>query len=150
RTLLLCCESLEPPMSKLGHSRRFWPVCCLSAIPPIATGRTDMLDVGFVPKATIGSPSRYGCNPLIFVTRGNGKTRLLAVGVTMKLVRRQFLHLAAGAVALPFAPHVARAQAYPIRPVRIIVGFPPGGSTDIIARLMGQYLSERHGQPFII
>ena len=46
----------------------------------------------------------------------------------MKLPRRQFLHLAAGVAALPFAPHVARAQAYPARPVRIIVGFPPGGS----------------------
>jgi tripartite-type tricarboxylate transporter receptor subunit TctC len=64
--------------------------------------------------------------------------------------RRQFLHLAAGAAALPFAPHVARAQAYPSRPVHIIVGFPPGGGTDIFARLMGQWLSERLGQPFII
>jgi len=69
---------------------------------------------------------------------------------TMKLRRRQFLHLAAGAAALPFAPHVARAQAYSSRPVRIIVGFPAGGGTDIYARLMGQWLSERLGQPFII
>jgi len=68
----------------------------------------------------------------------------------MKLPRRKFLHLAAGAVALPFAPHVARAQAYPTRPVRIIVGFPPGGGTDITARLMGQWLAERLGQPFVI
>jgi tripartite-type tricarboxylate transporter receptor subunit TctC len=68
----------------------------------------------------------------------------------MKLPRRKFLHLAAGAVALPFAPHVARAQAYPTRPVRIIVGFAAGGGFDIIARLIGQWLSERLGQPFII
>src|SRR5262245_19989451 len=68
----------------------------------------------------------------------------------MKLPRRNFLHLAAGAAALPFAPHVASAQAYPTRPVRIIVGFAPGGATDIMARLMGQWLSERLGQQFIV
>jgi tripartite-type tricarboxylate transporter receptor subunit TctC len=68
----------------------------------------------------------------------------------MKLPRRKFLHLAAGAAALPFAPHVARAQAYPTRPVRLIVGFAPGGATDIMARLMGQSLSERLGQQFVI
>ena len=66
------------------------------------------------------------------------------------LGRRRFLHLAAGAAALPFAPHVARAQAYPSRPVRCIVGYPPGGGTDIFVRLVGQPLSERLGQPFII
>ena len=63
--------------------------------------------------------------------------------------RRQFLHLAAGAAA-SFAPHIARAQAYPTRPVRIIVGFPAGGAPDIIARLVGQGLSERLGQQFVI
>src|SRR5262245_48454924 len=64
--------------------------------------------------------------------------------------RRQFLHLAAGAAALPAASRIARAQAYPARPVRIIVGGPPGGPQDILARLMGQRLSERLGQPFVI
>src|SRR5438874_3869531 len=64
--------------------------------------------------------------------------------------RRKFLHLAAGAAALPAVTRIARAQAYPTRPVRIIVGFAPGGGTDILARLMGQWLSERLGQPFII
>jgi len=68
----------------------------------------------------------------------------------MKLPRRQFLHLAASAAALPFAPHVARAQAYPTRPVRIIVPFAPAGSSDILARLIGQWLFERLGQPFVI
>ena len=68
----------------------------------------------------------------------------------MKLPRRQFLHLAVGAAALPFAPHVARAQAYPSRPVRWIVGYPPAGATDIAARLIGQWLSDRLGQPFVI
>ena len=68
----------------------------------------------------------------------------------MKLLRRQFLHLAAGATALPAISRVARAQAYPSRPVRWIVGFAPGGGNDIVARLMGQWLSERLGQPFVI
>jgi tripartite-type tricarboxylate transporter receptor subunit TctC len=68
----------------------------------------------------------------------------------MKLPRRSFLHLAAGAAALPAASRIARAQAYPSRPVRIIVGFPAGGATDILARLTGQWLSERLGQQFII
>jgi tripartite-type tricarboxylate transporter receptor subunit TctC len=69
----------------------------------------------------------------------------------MKLPRRrQFLHLAAGAAALPAVSRVAWAQAYPSRPVRIIVGFAPGGNSDITARLIGQWLSERLGQQFVI
>ena len=64
--------------------------------------------------------------------------------------RRKFLHLAAGAVAPPAMSRLAWAQVYPSRPVRWIVPFPPGGGTDIVARLMGQWLSERLGQPFII
>src|SRR5262245_46725958 len=68
----------------------------------------------------------------------------------MKLPRRTFLHLAAGAVALPALSRRSRAQTYPTRPVRIIVGFPAGGATDITARLMGQWLSERLGQQFIV
>src|SRR5438034_2429638 len=68
----------------------------------------------------------------------------------MKLPRRTFLHLAAGAAALPVVSRIASAQAYPTRPVRIIVGFPAGGGADIVARLIGQWLSERLGQPFII
>ena len=64
--------------------------------------------------------------------------------------RRQLLHLAAGATALSSIPRSARGQAYPTRPVRIIVGFPAGGSPDIVARLIGQWLSERLGQRFVI
>jgi tripartite-type tricarboxylate transporter receptor subunit TctC len=67
----------------------------------------------------------------------------------MKLPRRQFLHLAAGAAALPLSC-IAWAQTYPTRPVRIVVGFPPGGGADITARLIGQWLSERLGQQFVI
>ena len=68
----------------------------------------------------------------------------------MKLPRRQFLHLAAGAAALPAVAPFARAQTYPTRPVRVIVGYPPGGAADVTARLIGQRLSERLGQPFIV
>src|ERR1041384_7158713 len=71
-------------------------------------------------------------------------------GSIMTLRRRTFLSLAAGTAGLPAPSRTARAQAYPSRPVRIIVGFPPGGATDIMARLMGQWLSERLGQQFII
>jgi tripartite-type tricarboxylate transporter receptor subunit TctC len=70
--------------------------------------------------------------------------------VTKFLRRRQFLLLAAGALALPAVSRVARAQAYPSRPVRLIAPFPPGGVTDLFARLIAQTLSERLGQPFIV
>src|SRR5258705_11339839 len=68
----------------------------------------------------------------------------------MKCPRRTFLHLAMGAAALSAVPRIARAQAYPSRPVRIVVGFPPGGATDIQARRGGQWLSDRLGQQFIV
>src|SRR5262245_49442690 len=68
----------------------------------------------------------------------------------MKLPRRNFLHLAAGAAALPVVSRIAWAQAYPARPVRIIVPFAAAGAFDIMARLIGQWLSERLGQPFVI
>jgi tripartite-type tricarboxylate transporter receptor subunit TctC len=68
----------------------------------------------------------------------------------MKLPRRQFLHLAAGAAALPVVPRIAGAQSYPTRPVRWVVGFPPGGGADTVTRIVGQWLSERLGQQVII
>src|SRR5262245_22192140 len=68
----------------------------------------------------------------------------------MKLPRRQFLHLAAGTAALPFAPNVAKAQAYPARPIMMIVPFPPGGSTDVIARFIAERIRGPLGQPIVI
>ena len=68
----------------------------------------------------------------------------------MRLPRRRFLHLAAGCVVLPVASRVARAQAYPTRPVHLIIGYTPGGSADLTARLMGQWLSDRLGQTIVV
>ena len=68
----------------------------------------------------------------------------------MKLPRRQFLQLAAGAAALPAVSKIAKADTYPTRPIRLIVGYTPGGSADLTARLMGQWLSERLGQSFVV
>src|SRR5262249_25861661 len=68
----------------------------------------------------------------------------------MKLPRRQFLHLIVGTVALPTLSRIAWAQVYPSRPLRVIVPFAPAGTTDIAARLMGQWLSEHLGQQFVI
>jgi tripartite-type tricarboxylate transporter receptor subunit TctC len=68
----------------------------------------------------------------------------------MKLSRRVVLHLAAGAAALPAVSRIASAQAYPMKPVRWIVGFQPGGPTETLARVISQRLSERLGQPFVI
>jgi tripartite-type tricarboxylate transporter receptor subunit TctC len=68
----------------------------------------------------------------------------------MKLQRRKFLHLAAGAAAMAVVPRVAKAQTYPAKPVRIVVGFPPGGVSDALARLVARWLSERLGQSFIV
>src|SRR6202045_961875 len=68
----------------------------------------------------------------------------------MKLPRRHFLFLPAAAATLLAVSRVARAQTYPTRPVRLIIGYPPGGSADITARLMAQWLQERMGQPFVV
>jgi tripartite-type tricarboxylate transporter receptor subunit TctC len=68
----------------------------------------------------------------------------------MKFARRQFVHLAAGAVVLPSASRIGRAQTYPSRPMHLIVGYPAGGPLDTSARLIAQWLSERLGQPLVI
>src|SRR5262249_39004891 len=71
-------------------------------------------------------------------------------GVAIEICRRRLLNLAAGAAALAAAPRIAGAQAYPTRPVRLIIGYPPGGSADLTARLVGQWLSEPLGQPVVV
>ena len=71
-------------------------------------------------------------------------------GVGMRLPRREFLNLAAGATALPALPRIAHADIYPSRPVRMIVGATPGAAPDVVARLFGQWLAERLGQPFVV
>jgi tripartite-type tricarboxylate transporter receptor subunit TctC len=68
----------------------------------------------------------------------------------MKIQRRQFLHLAAGAVALPPVSRIAWAQTYPTRPITMVVPFAPGGTTDVVARIVGEHLSRRLGQQFVI
>src|SRR5947209_7735862 len=68
----------------------------------------------------------------------------------MKIQRRQFLHLAAGAVALPAVSQITWAQTYPIRPITVVVPFAPGGTTDVVARILGEHLSRRLGQQFVI
>src|SRR5215212_11512387 len=68
----------------------------------------------------------------------------------MKFPRRQFLHLAAGAAVLPAFSKLSNAQTYPARPIRLVIGYTPGGSADLTARLMGQWLSERLGQSFVV
>src|SRR5262249_21321487 len=73
-----------------------------------------------------------------------------AGGFKMKLPRRKFLHLAAGAAALPAMPRIAWAQTYPTRPVHWIVGFPPGGGADTVARIIAPWLSERLAQQVVI
>ena len=81
-------------------------------------------------------------HPALWTHLGNGRV--------MNLPRRRFLHLAAGAATLPAVSRIAKAQSYPARPVRLIVGFAAGGAADIVARLMAQSLSERLGQQFVV
>jgi len=110
------------------------------------TGRAE------IPIIAIGSTGAIGGHPSfsVHISSVQARTARRRWEASMKLPRRQFLHLAAGAAALPAVARTARAQAYPTRPVRIIVGFPPGQTGDISARLLGQWLSDRLGQPFVI
>jgi tripartite-type tricarboxylate transporter receptor subunit TctC len=117
---------------------------------PVRHGVVDQLCIGFIEVsfACCGLHQRIRpCGqhgPLPASANSFGRTAIKFI------YRRRFLHLAAGVAALPSASRMACAQSYPSRPVRIIVGYSPGGTTDICARLIGQWLSERLGQPFIV
>src|SRR5262249_19513578 len=90
---------------------------------------------------------------MIDIGNAGGRAKILGaqhMGDAMKLQRRDFLRLAGAAGALPVVSRIARAQSYPSRPLRMIIGYPPGGSADITARLTGQWLSEQLGQPVVI
>src|SRR5215467_677353 len=103
--------------------------------------RQTSSDVRFVPKADIQAAFGFYCR----------WARVLKCGASpVKLPRRNFLHLAGAAAALPAVSRIARAQTYPSRPVRLIVPLAPAGASDITARLIGQWLSERLGQQFLI
>jgi Tripartite tricarboxylate transporter family receptor len=124
-------------MSALGQKRTFASDQPMSALPPKADMDQHGRDVRFVPKADIVVGIGYDwCS-------GSG-------GITMKLPRRKFLHLAASAAALPAMPSIASALDYPTRPVRLIAPFPPGGVVDLFSRLIAQPLSERLGQPVFV
>src|SRR6516165_6716488 len=99
---------------------------------------------GCPPCAKCGHSGRFWILLLV------GKGAQVRGASPVKLPRRNFLHLAAGAAALPTMSRIALAQAYPAGPVRVVAPFAAGGPADITARLMGQWLSERLGQPFVI
>src|SRR5262249_3804217 len=94
--------------------------------------------------------SRTGIKTSPFAQCNSNLQSTAALEGAMQWSRRHFLHLAAGAVALPAVARIAGAQAYPTRPVRLISGFPAGGINDLLARLIGQRLSERLGQQFVV
>src|SRR5215831_15891287 len=98
-----------------------------------------------------GLPPCPGCRVRCILPRAGGRrANAPAGGNAMTLPRRRFLRLAAAAAASPAMSRIARAQTYPARPVHLVVGFPPGQSGDISARLLGQWLGERLGQAFVI
>jgi tripartite-type tricarboxylate transporter receptor subunit TctC len=136
----------------------------MSALPPKADIGTQPLNVRFLPKADILRCSgdlllgatlhrkAHGCL-IDFHASAKGSNLIVEMRTRwgiMKIPRRLFLHLAVGATALPALPRVASALDYPTRPVRLIAPFPPGGVVDLFARLIGQPLSERLGQPVVI
>ena len=127
----------------MGHKRTNHPPpkSAVVRFGPIADKPGCGWIVRYVPLAEIVAPFRGTGIGIALVSSG---------GIVMKLPRRHFLHLAAGAAALPAVSRMAWAQAYPTRPVRWIVCVAPGGTLDITARLMGQWLSDRLGQQFVI
>src|SRR5450759_1558774 len=128
-------------MSQMDQERLSRDVRVTAALPPKADIRRMGRHVRKVPLAEIVAPFRGTGIGIALVSSG---------GIVMKLFRRQFLHLAAGAIALPAVSRIARAQNYPDRPVKMIVPFAPGGPADIMARLLAQKLSERFGKQFYV
>ena len=127
-------------LARGGHQARLSGVSSArrsDAVRPSASGLKNICRLRDAP--------RIGC-----AHPGGRKSRQCVGGSMMKFQRRQFLQLAAGAAALPLTSGIASAQAYPSRPVRLVIGYTPGGSADLTARLMGQWLSEKLGQSFVI
>src|SRR5437867_2007501 len=102
--------------------------------------------IGTEPRAGL----RHWASFVRFGSRYSRRQCMLAGGAVMDRRRRRFLQGAAGVVALPLVSRMAAAQAYPTRPVHLIVGFAPAGPADILGRLLGQWLSERLGQQFVV
>src|SRR6516164_4356352 len=129
-------------MSALGQKRTPGHVKSMSALPPKADMDQHARDVRFVAKGR-----HSGCLWILLLV---GKGAQVRGASHVKLPRRNFLHLAAAAAALPAVSRIAWAQTYPSRPVHLIVPLAPAGASDITARLIGQWLSERLGQQFVI
>ena len=115
----------------------------MSALPPKADMDQRSCNVYFVPKADIRTTVGYD---LITCLGRCSSSR----GITLKLPRRHLFHLAAGGAVSLAVSRIASALDYPTRPVRLILSFPAGGPNDVVGRLLGQWLSERLGQPFVI
>jgi tripartite-type tricarboxylate transporter receptor subunit TctC len=124
-------------MSALGQKQKLHRSNAMSALPPKADIAQRGGNVRYVPEADILAAVRYDGWPS-------------SRGIVMKLPRRKFLNLAMGATALSALSDTALALDYPTRPVHWIIGFPPGGGADIVARILGAWLAERIGQQVIV
>jgi tripartite-type tricarboxylate transporter receptor subunit TctC len=151
---LLTVSCPEPPIAHPTQLRRVRFASCLTD-PGRSSKRDAMMNRASFRVASLEASGAEVTSVTIFhisaIGVGSGLLDHLEVGEgNVKFCRRQILHLLTGAIALPAAPRFARAQAYPTRPVRMIVGFAAGGSTDISARLIAQWLTERLGQAFVV